>query len=105
MDIGLAFAGVLFVESVYDLPGVGGMLYDSLARLDLPNMMGVFLIVGLAVVVANLIADVIGMVLDPRVHVSRVSSYGRDRPRRLLTGLGRASAPRRAESASAAAPR
>jgi peptide/nickel transport system permease protein len=77
MDVGLAFGGALFIESVYDLPGIGGMLYDSLARLDLPNMMGVFLIVSLAVVVANLIADVIGMVLDPRVHVSRVASYDR----------------------------
>ncbi len=104
MDVGLAFGGALFVESVYDLPGVGGMLYDSLSRLDLPNMMGVFLIVGLAVVVANLIADVIGMVLDPRVHVSRVASYGRDRPRRSVIGSG-AIAPRRARSASAAAPR
>jgi peptide/nickel transport system permease protein len=89
MDVGLAFGGVLFVESVYGLPGIGGMLYDSLLRLDLPIMMGVFLVVCLAVVVANLMADVICMVLDPRVHVARVGSYGREqkeapRLRRLL---------------------
>jgi len=90
MDVGLAFGGVLFVESVYDLPGVGGMLYDALTRgLDLPVMMGAFLIVCLAVVLANLIADVACYALDPRMHVVRVSSYARDarqtpRLRRLL---------------------
>lgn len=89
MDVGLAFGGVLFVESVYDLPGVGGMLYDSLTRLDLPIMMGVFLIVCLAVVIANLVADIACSVLDPRMHVSRLSSYEPSAPssprfRRLL---------------------
>jgi len=77
MDVGLAFGGVLFVESVYDLPGVGWMLYDSLARLDLPIMMGVFLVVCLAVVFANLVADIVCMLLDPRVHVARIASYER----------------------------
>jgi peptide/nickel transport system permease protein len=78
MDVGVAFGGVLFVESVYDLPGVGGMLYDALTRgLDLPIMMGVFLVVCLAVVFANLIADVVCMLLDPRVHVARIASYER----------------------------
>ena len=78
MDVGLAFGGVLFVESVYDLPGVGGMLYDSLSRLDLPIMMGVFLVVCLTVVIANLIADVVCCLLDPRMNVARVASYARE---------------------------
>jgi peptide/nickel transport system permease protein len=77
MDVGLAFGGALFVESVYDIPGVGGMLYGSLNRLDLPIMMGVFLVVSLTVVIANLIADIACAVLDPRMHISRVSSYER----------------------------
>lgn len=78
MDVGLAFGGVLFVESVYDLPGVGGMLYDSLTRLDLPVMMGVFMIVCLAIVFTNLIADIVCCMLDPRMSMGRISSYERD---------------------------
>ncbi|MBA3717515.1 MAG: ABC transporter permease [Actinobacteria bacterium] len=106
MDVGLAFAGALFIETVFDLPGVGGMLYDATTRLDLPVIMGVFLVISLAVVVANLIADVACMVLDPRMHVSRVASYGKhQRPRLSSTGSGRASAPTPAQSASAASPR
>jgi peptide/nickel transport system permease protein len=105
MDVGIAFGGALFIESVYDLPGVGGMLYDAITRLDLPVIMGVFLVVSLTVVVANLFADIACMVLDPRMHVSRISSYGKEqRPRLPSTGFGRASAPTPAQSASAASP-
>jgi len=106
MDVGLAFAGVLFVETVFDLPGVGGLLYNGTRNLDLPVVMGVFMVVSLAVVFANMLADIACMVLDPRVHVSRVGSYGKeDRPRLLPTRLGRASGPTPARSASAVAPR
>ena len=106
MDVGVAFGGALFIETVFDLPGVGGMLYDGTTRLDLPVIMGVFMVISLAVVCANLLADIACMVLDPRMHVTRVASYGKEqRPRLFTTGLGRASAPTPAQSASAAARR
>jgi peptide/nickel transport system permease protein len=106
MDVALAFGGALFIETVFDLPGVGGMLYDATTRLDLPVIMAVFLVISFAVVIANLIADIACMVLDPRMHVSRIASYGKEhRPRPLSTAPGRASAPTPAQSASAAAPR
>jgi peptide/nickel transport system permease protein len=106
MDIGVAFAGALFVEAVFDLPGVGFMLYNAATHLDLPVVMGVFMVVSLAVVFANLIADLVCMVLDPRMHVARASSYGRQRrPRVVPTRVGRASGPRPPGSATAPAPR
>jgi peptide/nickel transport system permease protein len=106
MDVGIAFGGALFIETVFDLPGVGQMLYNGTTRLDLPVIMGVFMVISLAVVLANLIADIACMVLDPRVHVSRVASYGKHhRPRLIATGVGRASGPRPPRSASATAPR
>ena len=106
MDVAIAFGAVLFIESVFDLPGVGGMLYDAATRLDLPVIMSIFLVISLVVVVANLIADVVCMVLDPRMHVSRVASYGKQqRPRFSVRSSERASAPTPAQSASAAAPR
>jgi peptide/nickel transport system permease protein len=106
MDVGVAFGGALFIETVFDLPGVGGMLYNGTTRLDLPVIMGVFLVISLAVVLANLLADIACMVLDPRMHVSRAGSYGKEQRSRLIpTSLGRASAPTPARSASATAPR
>jgi ABC-type microcin C transport system permease subunit YejB len=106
MDVAVAFGGALFIETVFDLPGVGGMLYNATTRLDLPVIMGVFLVISFAVVIANLIADIACMVLDPRMHLSRVGSYGKEqRPPRPSRVPGRATAPTHAQSASAAAPR
>jgi peptide/nickel transport system permease protein len=106
MDVAVAFTGVLFIESVFDLPGVGGMLYDSARFLDLPVILAVFLVVSFVVVIANMIADIACMVLDPRMHVSRSGSYGKE-PRRPIFARerGRATAPTPARSASATAPR
>jgi peptide/nickel transport system permease protein len=106
MDVGIAFGGALFIETVFDLPGVGGMLYNGARGLDLPVIMGVFMVISLAVVVANLLADIACMVLDPRMHVARVASYGKEQRSRLIpAGLGRANGPRPPQSASATAPR
>jgi peptide/nickel transport system permease protein len=67
MDVGIAFAGSLFIETAYGLPGVGQLLYRSATSTDLPVTMGVMLVVGLAVAVFNLVADVAYCLLDPRV--------------------------------------
>jgi peptide/nickel transport system permease protein len=68
MDIGIAFAGSIFIETVFQLPGMGTMLYRSLNAGDLPVIMGVVLVVSFAVVIANLVADVASFLLDPRIR-------------------------------------
>ena len=68
MDVGVAFAGALFIETVFQLPGMGTMLFRSLNAGDLPVIMGVVLGVSLAVAVANLVADVASCLLDPRIR-------------------------------------
>src|SRR5919204_2257811 len=68
MDVGVAFAGSLFIETVFQLPGMGTMLFRSLNAGDLPVIMGVVLGVSLAVAVANLVADVASCLLDPRIR-------------------------------------
>jgi peptide/nickel transport system permease protein len=68
MDVGLAFAGALFIETVFALPGMGSMLFRSLNSGDLPVIMGVVLVVSFTVVIANLIADIASCVLDPRIR-------------------------------------
>ncbi len=108
MDVAVAFGGALFIETIFDLPGVGGMLYNAATQLDLPVILAIFLVMSFVVVIANMIADIVCMVLDPRMHVSRAGSYAKERRRPMLSrdsDSGRTSGPRPAQSASAAAPR
>lgn len=76
MDIGLAFGGALFIETVYGLPGVGRELYRALTTSDEPVILGVVLVVSLTVVIMNLLADIAYCLLDPRVRL-RTSSEER----------------------------
>jgi peptide/nickel transport system permease protein len=70
MDFGVAFAGALFIETVYGLPGMGKVLVGALAGGDLPVIMGIVLVVSLTVAIANMIVDVLYSILDPRVRFS-----------------------------------
>jgi peptide/nickel transport system permease protein len=74
MDVGLAFGGAIFIETVFDLPGMGQILYRSLQTNDQPVIMGVVLVVGVAVVVANLVADIVYCLVDPRVRMRTAGS-------------------------------
>jgi peptide/nickel transport system permease protein len=69
MDVGLAFAGAVFVERVYGLPGVGSLLYNALGRHDMPVILGVVLLVTTTILIFNLIVDLLYAVLDPRVRL------------------------------------
>lgn len=70
MDVGVAFAGSIFIETVFGLPGMGKLLVTALARRDLPVIMGVVLVVCLAIALANLIVDILYSYLDPRVRLT-----------------------------------
>jgi peptide/nickel transport system permease protein len=69
MDVGLAFSGALFIETVFQLPGMGQQLFRALSTSDLPVIMGVVLVVSVAVTIANLIVDILYCVIDPRVRL------------------------------------
>jgi peptide/nickel transport system permease protein len=69
MDIGVAFGGALFIETVFELPGMGRLLVRSLANGDLPMILGIVLTVSFAVVIANLIVDILYPFIDPRVRL------------------------------------
>lgn len=63
--------GALLTEIVFSYPGIGYLMYSGLQRRDYPVMQGVFLLITLAVLLANLIADSLYVVLDPRVREQR----------------------------------
>ena len=82
MDVGLAFAGAIFIESVFQLPGVGQLLFRALPGLDLPMIMGIVFLVSVAVVVVNLIVDILYCFIDPRISLRGGSSQEASAPLR-----------------------
>jgi peptide/nickel transport system permease protein len=68
LTLGVLLGGVVVVETVFSVPGVGGLVYSSVLARDYPALQGAFLIAVLAVVGANLAADVLCRHLDPRVR-------------------------------------
>jgi len=70
MDLGVAFAGSIFVERVYGLPGMGTLLVRSATRSDLPPIVGIVVVVTIAVILFSLIVDLLYAWIDPRVRVS-----------------------------------
>ena len=68
IDIGQFMAGVVVVEAVYGWPGIGQLAWQAIQQVDVPIIMGVTLVSSLAIVLGNLLADVIAPVLDPRIR-------------------------------------
>ncbi|MGQ0675637.1 MAG: ABC transporter permease [Rhodospirillales bacterium] len=58
--------GFVVVESLFNYPGMGDLLVKSLLARDIPTIMGAGLVIATVFVLANLAADVIGLLLDPR---------------------------------------
>ena len=56
------------MEQIFVIPGMGLMLLEAVSRRDYPVITGVFLIVGVAVVLINLIVDLSYGLLDPKVR-------------------------------------
>lgn len=68
LQLGWAVASLIFVETVFDYPGIGRLMFDSIGVRDYPAMQGCFLVLSLLVVSANRLADVLYRRLDPRVR-------------------------------------
>ena len=64
---GLAACDIV-VEAVFSWPGLGGLLVSSVQARDTPIVLGLFLIIALTVVIANLLTDLTYAWLDPRVR-------------------------------------
>jgi ABC-type dipeptide/oligopeptide/nickel transport system permease component len=66
---GTSIVGVVFIESAFDLPGLGAMFREAVLRRDLPMTAGTVLVLGVAVVVLNLLVDLAYTLADPRVRL------------------------------------
>ena len=67
INLGYLIAGAITVEVVFNWPGLGTLTVDALAARDYPVLQGIFLFLSITVIVANLAADIVYGVLDPRV--------------------------------------
>jgi peptide/nickel transport system permease protein len=68
MALGLVVGGTFLVEYVFSYPGIGLQMLQAIARHDYPLIQGIFLVVTLAVLAANFLADLAYMALDPRTR-------------------------------------
>ncbi len=68
INLGYVVAGAITVEIVFNWPGLGTLTVNALAGRDYPVLQGVFLLLSISVIVANLVADMIYAFLDPRVR-------------------------------------
>ena len=64
--LGLVLTGAVLVETVFVWPGLGRLLYDSVLARDTPMLTGILIFSTTLVVLANLVADVLYRILDPR---------------------------------------
>lgn len=70
VDIGALLGGVVVVEIVFSLPGLGAESINAIATGDLPVIIGFVILASVFVVVANIIVDLSYALLDPRVRIS-----------------------------------
>jgi peptide/nickel transport system permease protein len=68
LDIALLVGGAVITESVFNLQGLGYLAINSALNQDLPIVLGVVLVGCVAVVLANLIVDILYAFIDPRVR-------------------------------------
>ncbi len=69
IDIGVFMGGIVVVESVFGWPGIGQLAWQAIQRVDTPIIMGVTLVSALAIVLGNLLADIITPLIDPRIRL------------------------------------
>lgn len=68
LNLGFTVAGAIQIETVFSWPGLGGAIFESVGRRDFPVLQGAFLLIAVSVVLANLLADLVYSVLDPRIQ-------------------------------------
>lgn len=67
INIGFIVAGAIQIETIFSWPGLGRLMYEALSARDYPLLQGIFLLVTVCVVLANVLADITYSYIDPRV--------------------------------------
>jgi peptide/nickel transport system permease protein len=68
LDLGILFGGAILTETVFNIPGIGRTAFDAIQKSDLPTVQGTVLVGAMAIILFNLIVDVLYAFIDPRVR-------------------------------------
>jgi peptide/nickel transport system permease protein len=69
IDVGLFMGGAVVVESVFGWPGIGQLAWQATQQVDIPIIMGVTLVAAVAIILGNLLADLVAPMIDPRIQL------------------------------------
>jgi len=69
IDLGTLLGGVIIVENIFGLPGLGQLAVQSVTTHDLPVIIGTVVLASAFIVTANILVDICYALLDPRVRV------------------------------------
>jgi peptide/nickel transport system permease protein len=69
ISIGFVVGGSVIIETIFQYPGLGRLLYTAISGRDYTTMQGVFLVIAASVVFSNILADLLFGLLDPRVRI------------------------------------
>lgn len=69
LNLGFMVSGAVVIETVFAYPGIGRLLYQAVLSRDYPVLQAAFLLITLAVILANIVADLLYPLFDPRVRV------------------------------------
>ncbi len=70
LEVGVLLGGAVLVETVFDIPGVGRLAYQSIQSSDFPVIEGTVLLASMFIILANIVVDITYAYLDPRVRYS-----------------------------------
>jgi peptide/nickel transport system permease protein len=68
LDLGYALGGAIQIETIFSWPGLGRLMFESIAQRDYPVLQGTFLLLAVSIIIANFLADLTYSLLDPRVE-------------------------------------
>jgi peptide/nickel transport system permease protein len=73
---GWMLSGTVIIEEIFNWPGIGNFAYNAILNLDYPALVPVVIFFTFGVIIANLVADVIYSILDPRIALGSATSQG-----------------------------
>jgi peptide/nickel transport system permease protein len=68
LDLGILLGGAILTESVFNIPGIGRLAFDSIQKADLPTVEGIVIVGAFFIISLNLVVDILYAFLDPRVR-------------------------------------
>ena len=70
-NLGSLVTGLLIVEGIFSIPGLGGLMFNAIQRQDRSLLVSIILLVTVGVIIVNIVADVLYAIIDPRIRLER----------------------------------